>query len=325
MKTTFANRELVHVWASQNQTEGKNSEGSLYFQGATIYSYGSHFAIAQFESNRKGETCVLFTTRSYSVTTAKHCGMVRSAIPSRFPVFHVPLTSDGFTISQSIAFLASYSERIKEATEAYAKCKAGNADLRLEQLENIVSEANDYCEFFGLTERFEVPSDIDAVKERLATERKERKAQELARKAQELEALKDRIEAWKAGGNETLPYSLDTVYMRLIASGETTCFGSVPVEEMEIETSKGARVPLSHAVALLAVVRRVVKSGVEWKRNGRQIRIGLYSVDRIESDGTLHAGCHHIAYSEIERLGNVLDTLVTVPAVAVESHTEGSK
>lgn len=89
-KTVFGSHaNLAHVWAQQNVGYGKSADGRMSFEGATIYSYGYHFPIARFVE-RKGRKCVLFTTQSYSVSTAKHIGHVRSALRGlAVPVFKV--------------------------------------------------------------------------------------------------------------------------------------------------------------------------------------------------------------------------------------------
>lgn len=73
MKTVFSGSELAHVWASQNQIEGKAS--NFYFYDKTIYSYGRHFPIASIF----GDT-VLFTKKSYSNSTGKHIIRARRAV-----------------------------------------------------------------------------------------------------------------------------------------------------------------------------------------------------------------------------------------------------
>ena len=68
---------LVSTWLSQSQDYGQErSGGGFYFQGATIYSYGSHFPIAELTTAPNGEACIFVTTRTYSNTTAKHCSKV---------------------------------------------------------------------------------------------------------------------------------------------------------------------------------------------------------------------------------------------------------
>ena len=65
------------------------------------------------------------------------------------------------------------------------------------------------------------------------------------------------------------------------------------------------------AKRVLAIMRCLVAEHREFVTNGHTIPIGVYKVDRIDADGTLHAGCHHIAFSEIERLGLQLDAMPT--------------
>ena len=70
----------------------------------------------------------------------------------------------------------------------------------------------------------------------------------------------------------------------------------------ELETSKGARIPMSHDVRGLKFVRAIVVKGEDWQRNGHTFHLGYYSLDRVEANGTVHAGCHVIDYAEIERV-----------------------
>src|SRR6267154_4399432 len=93
-KTVFDTGEIPHLWAHKVQENARNAHGNLYFDGETIYSYGSHFPIARHivdnPTKKNPKSAVLFTTRSYSVTTSGHISAVRSAIPSSALVFHIP-------------------------------------------------------------------------------------------------------------------------------------------------------------------------------------------------------------------------------------------
>jgi hypothetical protein len=78
----------------------------------------------------------------------------------------------------------------------------------------------------------------------------------------------------------------------------------------EIETSQGARVPLAAAPMVWIMVQRA-RQGHDHaeharKAYGRQVRIGDYPLDRIDADGTLHAGCHVIPYSELAAMARTL-------------------
>lgn len=71
MKTVFSNADsVIHLWAQQTQDEGRSS--NVYFEGATIYSYGTHYPLGLFITNKKGEKAVIINTSGYSVTTTKH-------------------------------------------------------------------------------------------------------------------------------------------------------------------------------------------------------------------------------------------------------------
>lgn len=74
------NLQVAHAWATQSRESAKGS--NFYFEGTTIYSYGPHFPIATFTDRvtNSGFHVVLFTTRRYSATTAKHCSLVRNAL-----------------------------------------------------------------------------------------------------------------------------------------------------------------------------------------------------------------------------------------------------
>lgn len=77
-------------WKVGGVPRGKNSTGSLYYDGPVIYSYGSHFPIARYMLDTCGRVeYVLFTARGYSQTTACHKGLVRRAIDSGTPLIEV--------------------------------------------------------------------------------------------------------------------------------------------------------------------------------------------------------------------------------------------
>jgi hypothetical protein len=81
----------------------------------------------------------------------------------------------------------------------------------------------------------------------------------------------------------------------------------------EVQTSLGARFPVAHAIHGLALVRRVRASGREYVSNGHAIHLGNYVIDRIEPDGTVHAGCHVVRWEEIERIAPELSAPIEHP------------
>ncbi len=84
----------------------------------------------------------------------------------------------------------------------------------------------------------------------------------------------------------------------------------------QVETSLGASVPLAHAAAGLALVRRIMQRGKPYQRNGHTVHLGHYAIDSIAVDGTLHAGCHTILIEEINRIAPQIEALIAPNTVA---------
>src|SRR5512146_2854588 len=122
MRTVFSNnREVAHVWAQQSQASGRGH--NFYFDGPTIYSYGSHFPIARFVTNERDERAVLFTTRRYSKSTSRHVSYAAQALYGlNVPVFNVrdvegdPPYRDG----EADSVAAEYRERIHARAKSAA-------------------------------------------------------------------------------------------------------------------------------------------------------------------------------------------------------------
>ena len=79
MRTSLRNTdEAAHVWAAQTQQHGKS--GNVFFEGPTLYSYGTHFPIAKvYTLQDTGERIALFNSRTYSNSTSRHQSAARSA------------------------------------------------------------------------------------------------------------------------------------------------------------------------------------------------------------------------------------------------------
>jgi hypothetical protein len=84
IKHLFSVCELPYVWLRQSQDNGHAPGDRFYFTGDTIYSYGSHFPIARIRTAPNGEAVILMTTRTYSVTTARHISAIRTAIRNSY-------------------------------------------------------------------------------------------------------------------------------------------------------------------------------------------------------------------------------------------------
>lgn len=302
VKRVVSSGQVPHLWFHKVQDSAKNSNGSLYFDGPTIFSYGSHFPIARHVQSGK-KSAVLFAEKDYSVTTSGHKSAVRSAIPEGMSIFHVPevFQEDRYASNDHARNLVSYVERVAQhlaksarARQSYSKKWEHDRAVVLRE------EARAYAKFFRLKlpKIAPIPAldsrEMDAIKVKEATKSAEKAAQERIRKAEAAKREAELADKWRAGEYDGYFHN-SSVMLRI--RGE------------EIETSRGARVPVSHALRGLRFVREVVKHGEAFQTNGHTFHLGHYKIDRIDVDGTLHAGCHVIPYPEIERIAPELEVL----------------
>jgi len=310
-KHVYSTDEIPHLWAHQTQSEARNQTKNLYFEGATIYSYGSHFPIARHVTNKRGEKAVLFTTREYSVTTSGHISSVRGAIPKGALVFNVPLQYEYNYADAGSKLCAHFRNEIAESHEKALKAKGHRASY-IRQMIQASEDGKAFAKFFGLKkEKFPLPitgkklkdwqtsaieaeklhNDSVAARYKSKSDRwraaREREAAEMAR------TLDERIATWRAGGNPRFGYGENVPAM-------------LRIEGDEVVTSKGARFPIAHAKRGLALIDACVSSGRDWQTNGHSCHLGHYRIESITADGTVTAGCHVVTYPEIARVADLI-------------------
>lgn len=281
MRQVYKTDEIPHLWAHKTQPAARNAQRNLYFDGDTIYSYGSHFPIA-----RHIDGAILMTTRGYSSTTAQHICAVRRAIPGDTRVL---FTNDPSAPAfKAREYWDKECGRLTLATRN-AKSKPSKAKAMRELVKAECQREMVYAYLKApyqviMADRWEEFDAIrgehdDAVEDRrqtAATRREERRYADLP-------PLADRINAWRNGG----PVYRDFPETML------------RVEGSEVVTSQGARFPLDHARRALPVVLRLLDKS--WHRNGETIRLGHYQIDSIQ-DGVVLAGCHRVTADEVRRL-----------------------
>lgn len=286
-------KDVCHVWSHQLQSDARY--GNIYFQGDTIYSYGSHFPMARHVTV-KGKHVVLFTTRRRGCTTSGHLNETRGAIPPDVPVFHV----DDVMKKPSKADLKNYSKRIAVQSLVCAVSRT-QAEWNIGELQKLVDQSNAFCETFGFKTRFTMPANLDEMKalsaEHAAKETKSNKAKDRQAKdrlAKEAAELADKLAQWLQGAS-VHPGRFDGYdYLRLTADGK------------EVETTQRAIVPLKHVNRVAKLILRKATAGQSWHSNGETIRVGEYQLDHIYENGNVRVGCHLFARSEIERFAGVL-------------------
>jgi hypothetical protein len=242
-----------------------------------------------------GQEIVLFTTSKYSPTTSGHLSLAHRAL-SGVLVLDVPYI-DGIG-QRNTDNMASFQTRIDEQALRLSRCHSGVSYI-LSAIYELQTDSEVYNTYFmdGKGTPCTLPENLDELV-RKAQEREARKAEkdqqrEIARRAaweewRRIDALglEEKVTAWREGKAVLLPYSAP-VMLRMRGD--------------QVETSMGAVVPLDHAERLYRIICKCKMNETTFEANGHSIPIGVYKVDRIDVDGTLHAGCHHINFEEIQR------------------------
>lgn len=285
MKTVFTDiSEVAHLWASQAQTNARNS-GNFYFNGLTIYSYGSHFPIAQIWD--KDNTIVFFTSRSYSNTTAKHKGVVHYAINHK-KIFTLPDVDLNSKWDQDARHETNKNYYLNSIEALIKKQKKARKYNYMPEIENLLNEFREYINLFKLAGKL-----IKAEKELLTinvntlfegcnfTELRAKKEKQKTDK--QIKEAKKWLFHWSGGLH--LKYKANKVYLRYNKLND------------EIETSKGARVPARES--------KILFDRIQAGKDIKGYQIGYYTV--ISLNGVLKIGCHEIERDEIKRIAKLLN------------------
>lgn len=280
------NHNLIHHWA--NQVKPAEKCGNVFYEGRKIYSYGYHFCMARILDNG----AVIHTNASYSVTTAKHLSIVRSATSNRKAYYC-------FDPDQSAARNMQYARDAMTAKLVDAE-KPGIRQTTREALRaaatRIATVANDYLLALPYAESEGVlPIEISAADIALAIENaRETAARKVAAdKARKLKAIEDTkfaVSCWRAGD-----------YVETYQLRELDCM--LRVKDDIVETSKGAQIPVTDALKLWPVIGRVMQSKGDYVPG---TPLGNYRLTKIRKDGSIVVGCHDIAYSEIKQVAITL-------------------
>jgi hypothetical protein len=149
-----------------------------------------------------------------------------------------------------------------------------------------------------------IPEDLAGVvakkMENAKTEQERAHVRRLEREKAAIEDALTHVDAWRRTPGAQLPNAyLLPVFLRKLDRGRGAPEGLR--SDLVVQTSLRAEIPISHAYKVWAAVRGVLRTGKEYRRNGHTIHAGAFTVDRIEADGTLHAGCHTIKLDEMRR------------------------
>jgi hypothetical protein len=292
MRTVFSsNNEAAHIWASQSQNSGR--AGNVFFENGVIYSYGRHFPVARFAP--EFGNVVLFTNRGYSNSTGKHKSLIRRAIPGGFNVVYCDDPTRG--VEHNLGVWRSTVERLRRdfadkklkisrgniAVEIFRACES--AILYCAALRDFAplwtNETND--EMTARDYVYELAKARDAKKEAARIEREKLAAVDAG----------DRLAMWQAGQNPP-------------QNGFQYCATVLRLNADQIQTSRGANIPVADALKLWPLLVRVKQSGKTLEAGLHNIQLGAYRFNSFDG-ATLVVGCHSIAWGQLELMADQLN------------------
>lgn len=287
-KTVFRSDEIAHIWANQHAPHGR-SPGNLSFSGDAISSYATE--MARFIEHN-GKRAVIINDTSYSVTTSKSQGRVRGAIPDYVTKFYIGGIGRGCSLNfhgEEGNVLFKYA--IEQAEEFRLKSLKARQrkDGYLEAQSNWLQRAKEINEFFELGQTVDEDT-IKRLEEIAEQARQQRIANEAKAEEDRREKFRVNYEAWKTGNGPRHLFP-DHLY--------PTAFR---IEDQEVVSSYGARVPLREARVALRFIEKHRNSG--WKTNGEKFSVGGYQL--VQIGHTVQIGCHHITWEEFDRISTLI-------------------
>lgn len=266
--------EVIHVFAQQTQSEGRNQSGSIFFEYAKIYSYGYHYLLGHFIDDKT----ILINDKGYSVTTSKHISALRYATrqykrfyvtETNLDLVHAEIKQTLFKIPKARVNKAQYLNRILYLF------KTLNEYLIYTKTKTKVSKDKRYKEIKNIVQRLETEKDQILLE---VAEMNKAKAKRLQEKQ------KENINLWRSYEKQNL-YGLKHSLLRL--SKDCT----------NVETSGGVKIETQKA----KVLYKLIKAGKDIKG----FKLDYYTVIGIK-DNILKIGCHNIPMQEVNTIGKQL-------------------
>jgi len=287
MKKVFSSHnEVAHIWASQSQAEGQASR--IFFEGETIYSYGRHFPVARFAPEYGN--IVLFTSRGYSSSTGKHKGIIRGAIPDSYTLIYCDDVSR--PPSHNLAIWANRAERLRADFDKNTR-KITRGNLASELFENNAA-AFSYCEA-TLTPPPQWINMSDS--EGNARAYVAQAAAARAAKREIKQAEQNRIAALESAERLALWLTGESVNINGFQFSNTL----LRIKGDQIETTRGAKIPVSDALKIYPLLARTKRTGGKIEAGLHNINLGAYRFNSFDGENLI-VGCHVIAWAQIQKI-----------------------
>ena len=285
MKKVFQNTsEVVHVFAQQSQSEGRNGTSSIYFRDNRIYSYGSHYLLGEFINS----DTIIINDFGYSVTTSKHISELINAtnqynqfFTSSIDVKHVQTEIDYNLKKLSKAnkpeiYISNITKLESNLSKWVEYCKENKIKKEHFSKYNFVVNKSDY-KYKKIVKIANSLLTLEAI-EKIKAKGKKEAINQKAKDKRELKTKLDKFNAYKIDRFKIGEFD----YLRLSQNGQF------------VETSQNIRIEKSDAKRLYFSI----------KNNFNIIgnKIGYYTINKID-DKALTVGCHKICIQSVKKVG----------------------
>ena len=283
MKTVFNSAtDVIHLFAERSQSEARSS--NCFFHGNKLYSYGYHYLMAEYITNKAGEEAIMINDSGYSVTTAKHVRYVISGT-RQYKQFLTTKT-DAKTVLNELESLLKLLGKARKPEKYLSEAGA------------LLNSFNEFQAWKGTKpENFE----RDYIKKIRVIE-KQFNAGTMKEAAGKIAAFEKRkAAAAKKAAQKEFKENLKKfmnfeIYRINHSAANDEDFLRINPEGHYIETSQGVKInPVS-----AALLYKLIKAGRDIKGH----KIDNYTV--ISLNGVLTIGCHKINRANMEQTGETL-------------------
>tara|TARA_R100000655_G_scaffold62014_2_gene100466 strand:+ start:1841 stop:2668 length:828 start_codon:yes stop_codon:yes gene_type:complete len=270
MKTVFTNSEIVHEFNLQEQSYGRTSNSSMYFEYKKIYSYGSHYLLGEFID----DNTIMINDTGYSNTTSKHISLLRNATRDKRQFFITETKRD--LVLNELKDLLNKLTRTRLKADYYKSTidrlfKSYFEYIDFTKTRTKAKKSKEHREILKLYTEFYSNSDdlLQVIKEQQKKE-KEKNQKEVQKK----------LKKWRSFEINWFSNPTSKDFLRVDKANNI------------IETSQGVKIPVEEGKRLLKLIdlKKIVGERVDNK----------YIVKAL--NGVLKVGCHNITMKEINNI-----------------------
>jgi len=270
MKTVFSNSDLVHTFAQRSQSEGRTSNGGMFFRDNKIFSYGHHYLLGEFIDDKT----IMINNKGYSSSTGAHISMLISATRQYRQIFtkDTDIKQVKYRIDDNANKLKTARKPEKYITEIIRDFEVLTDHLKEFKKINVL-KSDEYKEIKKIYS---------------SLKKDEGKYIELAKERGKKEKEKA-IKLFNEKLKKFFNYEIDRIYDNNIKED----YLRISQDGTQVETTQSVKIDINDARTLYLMIKA-----------GKDIageRIGSYTVKSL--NGHLTVGCHSINVKNMHEVG----------------------